>query len=361
MNTDILRFKFHFVSIALLLGYAFLHVKMTGVYVDSDLQQLINLTARLPYGQRLLVPTLAHAIQYFLPLRTADVFFLLEWGFISAFFLMLYTLLKTHFEPSPAQLLSWLFILLLPLVTVVNYRFTTNGPATFFYPYDSATLFFIAGGFLWCLQQRWAIFIPWVFLATLNRESSILLVLLIPALNWQQRGRFLLPLVGSFLAFGLARLTVLYSVKGLPGTLAEWCYLKKSIPHFSQNLWWLLDFHHVLLLAFCFAGLPLFWFAFYDYIPARFHPLRYLTFGYFVGLLFLGNFPEVRIFNEIVLLLYLPVCIGISQWLKGQTPAQIVHDFSDYVDRFAILIGMGILVAFHHPLSQLAERWLHCS
>lgn len=358
MNEDILRYKTRFISLVLLLGYAYMHMRLAGVYTEAGLDQLINFSVRLPYGQRLLVPALAHFLQTILPLQADELFFLLEWLFISLFFLVLRALLATHFSPKQAQCLSWLFILLLPLMSIVNYRFTAGGETTFFYPCDSASLFFMAAGFLCCLQARWRLYIPLVFLATFNRESSILLVLLIPALHWDKGRQLIKPLLWAALAFILARFIVLALVQGLPGTLVEWYFRASEYTLFEINLFWLLNDQNALFFIFCFAGLPLFWFTFYDYIPFQFRRLRYVALIYFLGLLLVGNFTEVRIFNEILVLLYLPVCIAMSRWQAGEKPyLKSVNSWFDYVDRYLVLTLCAVIILFRCPLNSLVI-WL---
>lgn len=353
MNDDILRYKYRFITFVLLLGYAFMHTKLTGVYVDTTFDQLIDFSVRLPFGQRLLVPSLANAATHFLPLRVDKLFFLLEWLFISLFYFALRNLLKQEFIPQQAQLLSWLFIILLPLMTVINYRFTSNGEATFFYPSDSASLFFMVVGYLFCLRSQWLYFIPWVFLATLNRESSILLVLIIPALHWQKLSSVLKPILFAFLAYFLARLLVLTFLHGVPGQLMEWYFRASSHTYFEVNLLWLFDEQHILLFMFCFSGLPLFWFAFYDFIPLQYRPLRYVALLYFLALLLVGNFMEARIFIEIMVLLYLPVCIALNSWLRGLKPICPSNTgLLYYIDRYAVLAILILIAMLRQPLNK---------
>ncbi|TAL59016.1 MAG: hypothetical protein EPN84_12025, partial [Legionella sp.] len=274
MNDDLFLYKTRFLTFALLLGYVFIHVMLTGSYVDVTLVKELDFTARLPFGQRLLVPALAHWISIIVPLKVDHLFFLMEWLFVSLFYFALVKLLEEEFSHRQAQLLSWLFLLLLPLMTIINYRFTTGGEATFFYPYDTASLFFLAVGFLLCLREQWLYLIPWIFLATFNRESTILLVLLIPALHWQKLRSVIWPLLFAVLAYVLTRSLVLHFLKDVPGDVVEWYFRKSAHTYFEINLYWLFKMQNILLFLFCFAGLPLFWFAFYDYIPMRFRPLR---------------------------------------------------------------------------------------
>jgi hypothetical protein len=358
MSDDLFRYKSRFLTLALLLGYAFIHTKLTGVYVDTSLTEMANLSIRLPFGQRLLIPAIVHCLKYVLPLSIDNLFFLMEWLFISLFYFTLTKLLAYEFAPRQAQLLSWLFILLLPLMTVINYRYTSEGAATFFYPCDTGSLFFMSVGYLLCLRERWRYLIPWIFLATFNRESSILLVLLIPALHWQKVRSVIGPFVLALLAYCFARSLVLKFIHGVPGAIMEWYFRASEHTYFEVNLYWLLNELHLLLFTFCFAGLPLFWFAFSDYIPLQYRPLRFVALFYFIGLLLVGNLMEARLFNEILVLFYLPVCIALSRWianLKPYTTNQSGVLF--YVNRYVVVGALTFIVLFRQPLN-VVVIWL---
>ncbi|KTC96864.1 hypothetical protein [Legionella feeleii] len=358
MNKDITRYKVHFVTVALLLSYAYIHTALTGVYTEAPLTELIDFSVRLPYGQRILVPALAHFLAYILPLEVDQLFFLLEWLFVSLFYYALTKLLAYEFEPRAAQLLSWLFILLLPLITVINFRFNSDGDATFFYPCDSAALFFMATGFLFCLRAQWFYLIPWVFLATFNRESSILLVLLIPALYWQHPRTIFKPLVFAIFAYLLARFLIVMSLQDIPGQLMEWYFRGSSSTYFEVNLLWLFNEQNIFLFIFCFAGLPLFWFAFYDFIPTQYRPIRYVSLCYFLGLLLVGSFMEARIFSEIIILLYLPVCVAIRCWLISSEPNYApVRNFAYYLNRYSVLAILIVVLLFSPTWNKLVI-WL---
>ncbi len=354
MNNDLLRYKFRFLTFILLLGYACIHIQLTGIYSELSVNGIADFSARLPYGQRLLVPTLINLIKPILPFEVSTLFFLMEVLFISLFFVALLHLLQQEFNLRQAKLLSWLFILLLPLITVVNYRFQRNGLATFFYPYDTAALFFIAMGYLLCLRAQWLYFCLWVFLATLNRESSILLVLMVPALHFQQLKAVLKPTLFALLAFLLGRVFILFFVQETPGSLWEWRQPNGQTTLFVDNLNWLLNEQNWLLFIYCFAGLSLFWFAFYDFIPSRYRPLRYVALVYFLALALVGRFMEARIFSEIVVLLYLPVCVAIKNWLANLEPIRAKNPGVAYfMDRYAVLASLAAIIILFKPLNNL--------
>ncbi|ASQ44642.1 hypothetical protein [Legionella clemsonensis] len=358
MEKDLRAYKLRFITIILLIGYTFLHIKLTGRYIDATFQQLVEFSARLPFGQRLLMPALARGINFLIPLEINELFLILELITISLTYLTLIKLLQQEFNPRQAQVLSWLLILLLPLVTVVNYRYSIAGEATVYYPYDTSSLLFMMVGFLCCLRTQWLYFVLLVFLATFNRESSFLLILLIPALHWQRLSVIIKPLLLSILAYGIARLIVLWLVQDFPGTLVEFHYRASHYTHFEVNLAWLFAEEHLLLFIFCFSGLPLFWFAFYDYIPWQYRPLRYVALVYFLMLLLVGNFMEARIFIEIVAILYLPVCSAVNRWLQGQEPFVPAYSgFSYYLDRYLVILVLVLVIVFQRLINSLI-LWL---
>lgn len=350
MQDTFFYYKKWFLTLVLLLGYAYLHVKLTGLYTFT-LEQLINFDINLPFAQRVLVPAMGHIMSFFLPFSAAEIFFLLEIIWTGLLFLALYSLLKEYFPKTTSELLAWLFILLLPLMTVLNYRYSLGKEATYFYCYDTPTLVFTLFGFLFCLRQQWVYFIITLVLATFNRESSILLVLLIPALHWQNYKKIKIPFLIALMVYIAARALIYLFLLNYPGHYAQFFYGNTSITYFTLNLIWLATEANFLYLIFSFMGLTLFWFVFFDYIPKRYQPIRFVAFLYFLGLLIVGIFLEARIFEEIAALLYFPVCIGVNRWLKGK---ELNIDRSStvisYIGRYFI-IGTLILIV-------LANRYI---
>lgn len=353
MNTELFRYKQRFFTFILLLSYSYMHIELTGVYIKVTLFQCLNFTTPLPFAQRLLVPAMAHFLSLFIHLKPVQLFFLLEWLFISLFYCALKRLLQLEFTEKQAQLLTWVFLLLLPLISIINYRFTSNGIAALFYPWDTSTLFFMTVGYLLCLEKKWIYLAFWIALATFNRESSFLLVLLIPTLYWHELRKIVKPFTYSLIAFIIARLIVVALVYHLPGTFVEKTYGGTSLTLIELNLYWLLKQLNILFFIFCMAGLPVAWFVFYDYIPNRFRPIRYLALFYFLGLLVVGLYRESRLFGEIVILLYLPICIGIRAWLNDLTIAPQPSTLLTHINRYAIIIILFLVGLFRYPLIQL--------
>lgn len=357
MNKIFLNYKIQFVTIVLIISYAVIHITLTGLYVDANLDDMFNLSARLPFGQRLLVPAMAHGLSYVLHLKVEDLFLIIEFLFDFLLYVSLIKLLSFEFNPKEAQLLTWLFFLLLPLVTVINYRYTTGGSATFFYPYDSASVFFMTLGFLLCLKEQWLYLIGLIFISTFNRESSLLLLLIMPALHWHKLNNILKPMIWGMIAYVLARIIILMLVKDLPGNVLEWYFRASKHTYFEVNLFWLLESQHLFLFIFCLAGLPILWFAFFDYIPEQYRPLRYVIWFYFLCLLMVGNFMESRIFVELLVLFYLPVCVSCKNWLVNQEIIEYPQNWLYFINRYFILVNLLILVCLRKPLNYLVI-WL---
>jgi hypothetical protein len=261
-------------------------------------------------------------------------------------------LLSFEFSPPQAQLLTWLFFLLLPLVTVINYRFTQQpeGYCAFYYPYDTSTLFFITLGYRYCLDSRWLHYTLWLILSTLNRETSLLLILLIPALHGQRV--LLKPLAYlPVAAYLLTRSILFLRLYHLPGHWIEWYLPYHPEPLFFRNMHWLLAENNLFLFIFCFAGLPLFWFAFLDYIPPRYRAVRFVVLIHITCLLLFGLFKEARIFSESVVLLYLPVCVAVCRWLAGRAPYPLLHtSLFALLNRHAVILVQSLLLFAAGPL-----------
>ncbi|KTC66233.1 hypothetical protein Lade_0891 [Legionella adelaidensis] len=344
MQETLFIYKKRFLTFALIIGYAYLHVKLTGIYVEIPLDKVIDFNVRLPFAQRILIPGMGQLLIKLLPFEVEEVFFLLEIIWDSLLFFSLYYLLKEYFPKNSAQLLSWLFMLLLPLMTVVNYRYTAGKEATFYYTYDTASMVFIFAGFLLCLRKQWELFIPLVFLATLNRESSFLILLLIPLLHLKSLNEIKLPFFLSVVTYLLTRGITLWFIAQAPGNLAEIYYQGTNITHFSVNIMWLLSEANFIFLIFSFCGVSILWFVFFDYIPERFKPLRYLSYFYFLCILIVGNLMEARVLEEIVALLYLPVCVAISRWLAREIIVEKEKTWLFYINRNFILVSFVFIL-----------------
>jgi len=360
MSRDWLKYKMRFIAAALIISYAYLHMRLTGLYVLVPFEAFVQLTTPLPFAQRMLVPAIAHVLAPWLNLSAFELFFLLEVVFTGLLFVSMFQLLQREFDEKPAYFLTWLFFLLLPLVSVINYRWSRfNGVCPFYYPYDTSTLFFMTVGYRYCLQARWLSLALWLVLATFNRETSILLILLMPALHGLsvfKQPTAALPL----LAYCLTRGVLYVVLQDNEGLWLEFFRVDRSCSLLATNLRWLLTEENVLMFIYCFACLPLYWFAFIDYIPLRYRAVRYVVLVHVISLLLVGVFPEARIFGESVVLMYLPICVAMSRWLHGQEPYRLPNASAfACIDRYAVFIILTACVLCFVPIEVLLLHFTH--
>jgi hypothetical protein len=359
MSKDLIRYKQHLLSVILIISYVYLHLKLTAIGDFLPLSDAANFDLRMPFAQRILTASMAHFLVYYLNFSAENAFILLEIFFVGLSFITIHKLLACEFTEKESLMFSWLFFLLLPLVTVVNYQFTWTLSANFYYPYDMATLFFMAGGYLLCLKKHWFYLAIWIFIATFNRESAVLLVLLIPCLYWQSWRQYLKPCALALFSYLIARAIVLYIVQDKHGVLIEWFPPGFEHLRFYRNLYWMFKMQNIFLMIFEMAALPLLWFVFYDYIPPGYRLLRYLCLIYFIGLLLVGSFSEARIFIEIVVLMYLPVLLALKRWQIGLEiyPFEPKNTLA-YIDRLMPLSILILILAFCPLINKVLSHFL---
>lgn len=339
-----LKQKSLFLTFALITSYAYLHYEIMVVILRANLDKLIHFNAAYPFGQRILTSIIARGIYELSDLPIGLIFYFQEVGFTALFFFTLQKLLSVPFSKREATLLSWLFLLLLPLITVINYKFFIGMPAAIYFPYDTATLFFMTAGYLFCLRAQWIWFYVVVFFATMNRETSLLLLLLLPALYTTKLKIIVRPVMIATIIYILTRASILFLLPQ-KGSIMEFQLHSIDAPLVTFNIAWLFSQGHLLLFLYCFAGLPVLWFVFYNYIPKRFIPIKYVALFYFLILMLVGRIDEARIFSEIVILLYLPVCIAIKKWLLDEPVVLPQQSRLSYIlERYTVFIVLYLFI-----------------
>lgn len=133
MSTEFVEHKLQLVTSLLLLSYAYPHFRLTVQFTPAALPVLLNFDAPLPYGQRVLMPALGNVLSKIFSLDAANSFFLLEWGCAMLLYVSMKKLLEVEFTASEARVLSWLFLILLPLSTLISYHYSGKMPRAFFF------------------------------------------------------------------------------------------------------------------------------------------------------------------------------------------------------------------------------------
>lgn len=328
MPAYVLRCKLLFVSVLLCGSYAYLHTHLTLLPIGTAWEDWGG------WHSRGAAHFLTHLLLPLLPFSLANNIFLIEILMTMAFFFTLYQLLKIYFNNKWALLLSWFFLLLLPLTMIINYRYPLQ-IATAIYASDSTiALLLLTMAYYFCLKAQWHWFMLSLILASTNNGNAIIMLGLIPSLYFHQEpGVWVKP-------FLVALVIVIAGQLGLwwfnTNNFQDFCSLSQLINNWS----WLSFNQNSLFLLFGTAGLPLFCFVFYDYLPIRFRPIRYWCLACFMAILVQSNLAQMRFLASIVLLLYPPICLAAQNWLSN-TP---VYPSQTNTDRFVIIALLGLLI-----------------
>jgi hypothetical protein len=299
----------------------------------ADFPQLIDGTAHRPYVTRALVPLVVRALAELTPETIAERVaaslrgrefvgdvewydeYLFEFALATAVMLVcmvlfawvLRRLSETVYElPRPVvNLAPIVALVLLPLF----FRYYS-------YPYDPATLLLFSSALLFLIQRRFFWFVVTVVLASVNKETSVLLIPLFALHEWTRDHRVpATRLVLVALSWGLVRGALMWVYRDNPGALVE--------SHFVEHTVWLFS-KFPMAMRYTLAVIALF------AIPVCHrwrHKPEFLRRGLLVTLLPLviagavfGFVDELRGYYEAFPFLYLLALPSVLRWL-GMTRA----------------------------------------
>lgn len=292
----------------LVLAFANIHISLTHTPQFAEIQSLIDFDYRRPFILRILPFVILHTAQITTHWSLGNLLFAFETLSLAALAIVLYSLLKQWLPKPTAYIATFVFLALLPYAYLLHYV------VNLYFPYDTPALAFLGLGILCIWQQRWGWLYFVMFIATLNRESSVLLIPLLwavrpPQWRWQS---LLVPAVILFWIFILTRAAVSTIFIDAPG-FDFWFFYNGELRSY-RNLLWISEPRHFLMLISNLMFLPIIAWTLRAYLPETLKRLNYVALLYFFGLLFVGNFYEPRIFGEVVMLLYLPTVIALYRW-----------------------------------------------
>lgn len=314
--SDLQRQKQQVLAASVVIAYAFMHFFLNGQYTEVTFSKLIAFDVIKPYAYRVLLPAVGYLAKPIAP--PFYVFFILEVFFSWLIYFSMRRLCEKFFKPNQAFLLTLLFFLCLSLVFIINYRFAVERCGTFFFPYDTPAVAFTTLGLYLCLEKKF----PWLYaliaVATLNRETSVLVCLMLPALYHKQLKVWLKPFIVSMTIYLLIRLSISWLLRLHGGSVIEIHNLNSGFPHLSENMFFLLNRYYLFWIFAEMAFLPVVLFTFYDYVPKTLASLKYVAAAYVIGLFIVGNIIEGRIFGEVTAILFLPSACAIHNWLLSK-------------------------------------------
>ena len=302
------------------LGFTYCYFLYTHDYPPGSYERIAKFEADKVFQTRLLVTTVANLLEPTIPL--------LRWAFQWA---VPYPInYEVVLQLINAVSLTTLILLIRPLAEVLGYEtkpvtsllilvplswnyIGINGfidGAGLYYPYDIPSLTFFAAGIILFLQKKWLWFYPVFILACLNRESACFISLggfllslklgkssFTETLNSNKR---LIPQVLAQAVIWLAlRIILSYAFRNNPGEFFE---KPHSMIDFIYKMWsgevhWAMDNPRWFLTLF--AGIWIIPFIYWKNLNQS--AKRFLLLGiiYLLALVFRSNMMEVRVYNEL--------------------------------------------------------------
>ncbi len=173
------------------------------------------------------------------------------------------------------------------------------------------------GGYL-VLSKRWTPLLLLMIIATLNRESSIIIIGLFVVSHFRNMSGYhykvLAALVVAYVATRFAvHLITINNPKPYGGSMAF--QMLDGSWRIINNLSWLTG--NGLTFLSTMAFLPLAPVILRHYIPQEMRHWHLIAFAYLIMLAFIGNLYEPRIFGEILVVLFIPSVLGLLTYLDN--------------------------------------------
>lgn len=307
-------YKQRLLAALVVLAYATMRITFNSQYDGATWKQLFNFTAAKPFAMRVMIPLLGWPIQHITQWPAMYLVYIFEVAFSAALFWILIKLFLLLLPPRQAFVASLAFFFVLPLQYLLNFAWPV------LMPYDTAAIFFTALGLYTILQQRWRILLLIMVLATLNRESAILLPLttIILATDFPDFKRRTVIAIFCGVIYVVIRSSVIYIFRNSPGMTLPFMMSQQDTTHFCNNALWLRQPVNALQFMGYLSFLPLIWFFISNYIPRAVYRIKYVALFYFAVLSIFGNFYEPRVFGEMTVLIYVPCVLGLSRWMQHQ-------------------------------------------
>ncbi len=297
--------EFVFIIVALLFSYYLTQLRATLNQQNEpgSLLALTSYSAYKPFQYRILMPWIANQLYKlkFYPFHSlSNIFSILETT--SIFFIILsfrcYISLFIKKNKFVSSLLAFSILYILPF----NFLFPRIQPT--YYPYDMPSIFFFTLGLVLMYQQKWILFYIIFTLATLNRETSCFLtfIYLLTSIKTEKLTKVILHCCAQFLIWATIKTILFKLFFHNPGQNGfEWHHIGSHVTHLSTNISFLLDIKNY---SFFFSNLGFIWIIdFYYYHKIKIEFIRrsmLVIFPFFIGMMFVGNVYEIRIFGELI-------------------------------------------------------------
>jgi hypothetical protein len=274
LNAKHLQNKYVFRILAVInstwIFYIYLSCTSIGLFRPAALSRVLEGTAERPYIYRVLIPVLAKSFASFIPLSV-------EGWFANAPLVLkdVFERLKGGMYPREATIvLVAMFLSLVGFVLAEKIFLADLGfndkeqlvlslviqsfilPFNMFtgYYYDLPQLFLITLSLLFMYRRNWGIYFIVFELASLNKETSLFLIMVFAIYYWQRLTRtdFFKLLTTQIIVYGFVRMLILYPFQNNPGSPILWtlpAQYNKYVESPYALIFTLLYFSTVILLV----------------------------------------------------------------------------------------------------------------
>lgn len=299
----------------LLVAAAFvaLRLKFNREYDGASWEALVDGTAKLPFGHRVLVPSLVRPfVDAGVSIRTA--FAATEWLAMVAALSGMEAALRRFIDGRFARVGAFAFAAVLGLAFLLPFRWPV------FYPWDTPAVACIAWGVAFAHGRRHGPLVVLAIVGAANRESAILLPLITLALLADSEHRREATRSASLQAAGvvLVRLAISVLVPAAKGNAVD--LRVAGMWRIDHNLQWLADPMHALPILGAFSMLPVVWLVVRRDIPLALRRLEWVIIPAAAGLMVVANLYEPRAWGEPLTLLFFGVAVGVVRWVQGAEP-----------------------------------------
>ena len=307
-----------------------MRLKFNREYNGASWQALVEGTAPLPFGHRVLVPWLVRPwVEAGGSIRSA--FAVTEWLSTLAAVAGAEAALRGWLRASEARLAALALLPLLGLVFLLPFRWPI------FYPWDVLAIACVLWGVALARSRRHGALVLLAGVGALNRESAILLPFITVALlvDAPHRKEALRSASLQLVAVVLARLGIGALRPISRGGAVD--LTVDGMARIDHNLQWLASATNALAIVGAFGALPVVWIAVRRFIPVALRRLEWVVIPCMAGLLVVANVYEPRAWGEPLALLFVGVVVGgvhllretptedsASWWQRWMTPTVLV-------------------------------------
>jgi hypothetical protein len=339
-------------AIIIAICYTTLRFYLNIEYNGATWEQIYNLTAPIPFGYRILIPVISRPIvQFGFTIKEAYMF----WEVIFTILLIygLYNTFILHVSDRWSKTLTICFVYILPLLFLLKLQWPV------YYPSDTPSMALVTWGIFLILKEQWVALAFILALATLNRESSILIPMIFVVIYIDK-----LPIrkiISIFLLmcslYFLVRWGVVLLTRNNPAPYGgPMAFVIGNNWRVDNNISWLYKIQNVFILISTLGGIPIFYYMLRKYIPRHLRRTHVVVIVYFAMLLFIGNIYEPRIFGEISVILYISLALAIPAYLQNiaieppndtlsSTTQGIASSLISFAEKYTFII-IGIIMIF---------------